>query len=170
MGVVNLFDKVCDRELQLVRPESARLVLGREAMAHAEIEEDVRGLADQEPASLQKWRRERRRFLALTFEQRHDRIVAALPPDVHVIGPCLLEREPDVFAASLDLRPVVELIAHDGSPYHRTGGRSPRNTNRSVNRVSDGEMLVLSITPPLRRWLHHVRDAASVYPDVAITR
>src|SRR5882724_2316056 len=169
MGVVNLLDKVRDRELQLMRPESARLVLGREAMARAEIEEDVRGLADQEPASLQEWRRERRIFLALAFEQRHDRIVAALPPDVHVIGPCLLEREPDVFAASLDLRPVVELIAHDGSPCQRCG-RSPRNTNRSVNRVSDGEMLVLSITPPLGRWLHQVPYAASVYPDVAIAR
>src|SRR6185436_1607817 len=134
MGVVNLFDKVRDRELQLMRPQPARLVLGREAMTRAEIEEDVRGLADQEPASLQERRREWRMFLALAFEQRHDRSVAALPPDVHVIGARLLEREPDVFAASLDFRPVVELIAHGGSPCRGTAteGRRRMPTVRST--------------------------------------
>src|SRR5262245_54963586 len=134
MGVVNLFDKVRDRELQLMRPQPARLVLGRETMARAEIEQDVRGLADQEPASLQERRRERRIFLALAFEQRHDRTVAALPPAVHVVGARLLEREPDVFAASLDLGPIVELIAHGSvsvSPNRRR--RSPTNANRAVD-------------------------------------
>src|SRR3954447_20341372 len=116
MSVMNLFDKVRDRKLQLMCPQPARLVLGREAMARAEIEEDVRGLADQEPSSLQERRREWWIFLALAFEQRHDRTIAALPPDIDVIGAPLLEREPDVFAASLDLRPVVELIAHGRSP------------------------------------------------------
>src|SRR5262245_32528861 len=123
MGVVNLLDKVRDRELQLVCPQPARLVLGREAMARAEIKEDVRGLTDQESASLQERRREWWTFLALAFEQRHDRTIAALPADVDVISARLLEREPDVFAASLDLRPVVEFIAHGGSPCHRTAGR-----------------------------------------------
>src|SRR5262245_64741169 len=136
MGVVNLFNKVRDRELQLMRPQPARLVLGREAMTRPQIEEDVRSLADQEPASLQERRREWRIFLALAFEQRHDRTVASLPRDVDIIGARLLEREPDVLAASLDLRPIVELIAHGGvsvSPNRRR--RSPTNANRSVNRA-----------------------------------
>src|SRR4029450_4629342 len=88
-------------------------------MACAEIEEDVRRLGDQEPARLQERRRERRMLLALAFEQRHDRTIAALPADVDVVGARLLEREPDVFAAPLDLGPGGELIADGESPCHR---------------------------------------------------
>src|SRR5690349_10109085 len=134
MGIVNLFDKVRDRELKLMRPEASRLILGREAMTRPQIEEDVRSLADQEPASLQERRSKWPIFFALAFEQRHDRTVASLPPDVAVIGTRRLEREPDVLAASLDLGPIVELISHGGSPCHRTAaeGRRRMPTVRST--------------------------------------
>src|SRR5262245_28968994 len=118
VGVVNLLDEVRDGELQLMGPQPPRLVLGREAMARTEIEQDVRGLADQEPASLEERRRERRVFLALAVEQRHDRTISALAPNVEVIGARLLEREPDVFAAPLNLGPVIELIAHGECLVH----------------------------------------------------
>ena len=46
MGVVNFQHKIRDRELQLMHPQLCGLGLRRQAMAGAEIEQDVGGLAD----------------------------------------------------------------------------------------------------------------------------
>src|SRR5206468_2574705 len=67
---------------------------------------------DDELARLENRRRERRPLVALAREQRFDRAVAAFAADIDVIGACLFEREADEFAAALDRRPVVELVAH----------------------------------------------------------
>src|SRR5262245_62480512 len=58
MGVMDLLDKVRDRELQLMRPQAAGLIGGRPAVMGAEIHEDVGGLADYQVASLEKRRGE----------------------------------------------------------------------------------------------------------------
>ena len=54
MGVVRLDHQVCDRELQLVRPQPARLVCGTRPEPRTEEQQDVRGLADQQLAGPEK--------------------------------------------------------------------------------------------------------------------
>ena len=63
-------------------------------------------------AGLEDRRCERRMLLALAGDQRLDRRAAALASDVDVVGTGLFEREPDELAATLDGRPIVELVAH----------------------------------------------------------
>ena len=48
MGVVRLVDQVGDGELQLVRPQAPLLRARRQAVARAEEQQDVRGLADRQ--------------------------------------------------------------------------------------------------------------------------
>src|SRR5262249_50162922 len=77
------------------------------------IEEDVGGLREPQFAGLEERRRERRRCHAAAAHQIHHVVFAlAVTRDVDVIGARLLEREPHELAAALDLRPVIELIAH----------------------------------------------------------
>ena len=51
-----------------------------------------------------------------------NRIIAGTPPlasparDVEVVGARLFQRQADEFAAALDRRPVVELVAHLSAP------------------------------------------------------
>ena len=110
MGVMDFDDKIRDRQLQLMQPQPSRFGFRREAMARPEIEQDVGGLPDHEFARFEERRRERRRAARL-HHLRH-RAHAALARHIGVIGAGLLQREADIFAASLDLRPVIKLITH----------------------------------------------------------
>ncbi len=120
MRVVNLVDEVGDRQLELMRPEPAVVVVRRQPQPGAEIQQDVRGLADRHLAVLQKRRRERRSFDARAGQHALQRRHAAAfrlrqPRDVHVVGARVLEREPHELAAPLDPGPVVELVCHTPS-------------------------------------------------------
>jgi hypothetical protein len=85
-------------------------------MTPAEIEQDVGGLGDHELACLEERRRERRRAVARLHHLHHRR--HAIVPRYVVIGRAgILQREADIFAASLDHRPVIELVAHRRSPH-----------------------------------------------------
>src|SRR5262249_26466408 len=53
-------------------------------------------------------------------------LASALAADIDVVGACLLEREADEFAATLDLRPVVELVAHDAIVARMERQRNPQ--------------------------------------------
>jgi len=77
--------------------------------------EDVRGLADDELASLEERRRVRRMRGTLAFEQplhRGHAGLARLTRHIDIVCAGLFQREADKFAAALDGRPVVELVAH----------------------------------------------------------
>jgi hypothetical protein len=52
------------------------------------------------------------------FQKAHHRGHALLwqTGDVHVVGAGFFERQPDEFASALNLGPVIELVAHRGSP------------------------------------------------------
>src|SRR5436190_8282384 len=54
-------------------------------------------------------------LLALTIDQFIDHAVAAPARDIDIVGARLLQREADKFAASLNPRPVVKLVAHGRS-------------------------------------------------------
>ena len=77
MGVVNLNYEIGDRELQLVRPEPSRLVAGREFQTRPEIEQNIRGLGDDELAGFEERRRKGRTRDALAVEELHHRRHAA---------------------------------------------------------------------------------------------
>ena len=104
MAVVDMHDEIGDGELQLMRPQSSRLVARREVQARAEVKQDIRGLRDDDLAGLEKRRRIGRPRAALVLEQFHHRRHAAPPRparDVDVIGAGLFERQADEFAAAL---------------------------------------------------------------------
>src|SRR5438132_1236231 len=100
-------------ELQVVQPEPVGLAPGRKAQAGAEVEEDVRGLGDQQLAGAQERRRERRsldrRALQQTLHRPH---AARTARNVDVIGARVLEREADELAAALNGGPVIERVSH----------------------------------------------------------
>src|SRR6202044_87346 len=140
VGIVDMGDEVGYGELQLMRPQFARLVARRQIEPRAEIKQDIRGLRDDELAGFEKRRRVRRPRAALVFEQLHQRRHAAPARparDVEVIGAGLFEREANEFAATLDARPVVKLITH-GPPASRprpcTARQSPAPTIRHACR------------------------------------
>src|SRR6266571_4944877 len=117
MAVVHFDQPVGDGELQLVQPQPPGFILRRESEARPEIEQNVRGLRDQQPAGSQERRRKGPVALGTVFKQT-DHFLR--PPrqarDISVSGAGILEREADEFAAPLDARPVIELITHSGSP------------------------------------------------------
>src|SRR6267378_862201 len=113
MGIVHLDQPVGDGELQLVQPQPAGLAPGRKAQAGPEVEEDVRGLRDQQLARAQERRRERRPLDRRALEHVLHRLHAARTTrDVDVVGARVLEREADELAAALDGRPVIERVFH----------------------------------------------------------
>ena len=112
MGVVNFQHEIRDRELQLMHHSLPGFRLRRQPMARAEIEQDVGGLADHELAGLEERRRKRRRALSRPHHLHHRSHAVAAARHVGIGGAGLLQREPDIFAAALNGRPVIELIAH----------------------------------------------------------
>ena len=107
VAVVHFDDQVGDGQLQLMRPQAARLVVRHQPQARPEKQQDVGGLADQQIASLQVGRRERRAAHSLVFQEVHQRrqthaAVRRAARDIDIIGAGLLQRQPDEFAAPLD--------------------------------------------------------------------
>src|SRR5258707_15620845 len=102
------------------RPASSR---GRKIKPCAEVEEDVGGLRNHELARLEERRREWGVRGASAFDELHHRRDAALAGasrHVDVVGARLLQGEANEFAAALDPRPVIKLVAPD-SPQHAMG-------------------------------------------------
>ena len=86
----------------------------REAETRTEVEQDVCGLGDNQPACLEERRCVRRSLRALVVHEAQHRVHAAFASARHVdiVGAGFLERKPDELAAALDGRPVIELVAH----------------------------------------------------------
>ncbi|MGY3468603.1 hypothetical protein ACVW0I_005474 [Bradyrhizobium sp. LM6.11] len=116
MGVVNLDHKVGDRELKLMQPELAGLRLRGEGVAGAEIEQDVGGLADDEFSRFEKRRRKGRRALVRVHHLHHRSHAVRTARHVDVGRPRLFQRQPHIFAAALDLGPIVEFVLHGRGP------------------------------------------------------
>jgi hypothetical protein len=82
-------------------------------MPRTQILKDVRGLRDHQPAGLEERRRKRREFFALTLHQRdHPVLAVAAPRHVDIRRARLFQRQPDILPATLDLRPIKQLVAH----------------------------------------------------------
>jgi hypothetical protein len=113
---MHLLHQIGDRELQLVRPQLPVFGLRREAVPPAEVEQNVRGLRDDELPSLEEWRSERRILLARTGHHCEQPLLAAsLARDIDKVRTDILQRQPDEFTPALDVRPVIELVAHGPS-------------------------------------------------------
>src|SRR5258705_13145613 len=72
--------------------------------------QDQRRLRDHRGAGAKERRREDMVALHL---HRHGLHAPRSPRDVDILGTRVLEREADEFAASLDARPVIELVSHN---------------------------------------------------------
>src|SRR6185437_581308 len=116
VGVVNLDQKIGEGQLQLMRPEPAGLLLRGEPETRAQEQQDVGRLADHQPTGLQERRCEGAVGGLSIVENAHEggdpEPLAALARYVDILGTRLLQREPHVFAATLDLWPVEELVDH----------------------------------------------------------
>src|SRR5205807_462986 len=117
MGVVALDHEVSDRKLQLVGPQPPRFAPRRKSMTHSEEQQDVRGLADNELAGLEKRRRKRRMLDPVAVEESHHRWHAAAPArlarQIDIVRAGLFQRQAHEFTATLDRRPIIELVAHE---------------------------------------------------------
>ena len=134
MGVMDFGDKVRDRKLELMRPEPAGFPRWREPVAGAQEQQDVRGLADQQAAGLQKGRSEgRRRDLAAVEKAEHG---ARFPVSRHVfiLDTGLFERQAHELAASLDGGPVIELVTlrHRALPW-RHAARAAESRRKATS-------------------------------------
>src|SRR5262245_2051063 len=104
MGVVDLDHEVGDGKLQLMGPQASGLVAGNKPKPWAEVEQDVRGLGDDELAGLEERRRERGTLRARVVEQLLHRGYAAFAGTarhVDVVGARLFQRQADELAATL---------------------------------------------------------------------
>jgi|SRR5580704_3814725 len=120
MCVVDFDHEVGDRKLQLMRPKSPGLVARRKPMTRTEEEKDVRGLADDELAVLEEWRREWRMLHALAIKKSHDRRHAAAlvrrARHIDIARANFFKRKANEFAAPLNCGPIVQLIRHGDQP------------------------------------------------------
>src|SRR5689334_17211116 len=95
-----------------MHPEPLRLVLRSETNPWSEPVQDQRGLRDDGLARFQDRRREGRMLLALALHEGDVALTPSSTRDIDIVGAGLLEGEADEFAASLDGRPVIQLIPH----------------------------------------------------------
>src|SRR5262249_14862344 len=103
--------------LMLGGSEARKLVVGHQIEPRPEEGEDVRGLRDQEATGPQDRRREGTDLAPRRIQHPLDRLEAASlalrqASHVDVVGGSLFERETNELAATLDARPVVELVLH----------------------------------------------------------
>jgi hypothetical protein len=113
MAVVNLGDKIRNRQLQLMRPQSAGLLFRREAQARTEKNQNVCGLSDDQLTGFQKRRRERWSLYRWAFHNaRHRRHPTGLAGDFYVVRSGVFQSEPNEFSASLYARPIIQFVAH----------------------------------------------------------
>src|ERR1700674_27558 len=105
MCVVDFDHEVGDPKLQLMRPKPPGLVARRKPMTRAEQEKDIRRLADDELAVLEKRRREWRMLHALAIEKSHNRRHAAalvrLARHIDIARANFFERQANEFPAPL---------------------------------------------------------------------
>src|SRR5664279_1252637 len=99
-----------------MHPQSSRFRTWRQAMARAEKEQDVGGLPDHALSRFQKRRSEWWCAFAPLHHFHHRRHAAAAARYIGIIGAGLLQRQPDIFAAALDVRPVIQFVAHGKPP------------------------------------------------------
>jgi hypothetical protein len=124
MRVVDLRDEVGDRKLELVQPRAIGFGARRQPQARPKKKQDVRCLADHEPARLEERRCERWTLDPPPFEKPQERrhphaAMGGDSRDVEIVGGSLFQRKPHELSTALDLGPVVELVSH------RPGGGGP---------------------------------------------
>src|SRR5690625_385690 len=120
MRIVHLLEEVLYRQLQLVKPQTISLLIGRKPQARAKIKENVGRLRDDQLTVLEKRRGEGRPPTAPPVHQRHHRGEATrLPRHIAVLGGGSLKGKTNELAPPLDFRPVIELVDHEPAPSPR---------------------------------------------------
>ena len=115
--VVRLDDEVGERQLELMRPEPARVRFWCKAVPVPEEWPDVGGLPDEAPPRLEEWGCKWRACLRGVVHQReHPLLAAPGAGNVDVRRAGFLERQPHEFATTLDRRPIEELVTQGPPP------------------------------------------------------
>src|SRR5712671_99802 len=141
MGVEDLRVEIEDGELQLMGPQPAWFIRRRETQSRAQEQQDIRRLRDELRAGLEdrrgKWRA--RDVSAFEYSQNCGHAAALrLWQDGHidVAGAGFFQREAYEFTASLDARPVIELVGHKrfspGAEPKQCGTRPTRESGAAV--------------------------------------
>src|SRR5215469_3207407 len=118
-----------------MQPKTARLVTRRKFQARTEVEQNIGNLRDHQFAGLEEWWRERRVLVPPASHHCHHAIHATGFARHIVIGRSgVLKREPDKFAASLNLRPVKQLITHDLTQWSLSKTRKLRSRHGPTSR------------------------------------
>ena len=115
VGFVHLGQQVPDGELKLVGEEALRLGFPDEGQARRQVLEDVGCLCDQQGANPQERRSKRKAEAGLPTKQLkeggHTAGGRGQPCHVEVRGASVFQGEADEFAATLDGRPIIKLVA-----------------------------------------------------------
>ena len=129
MDVVDLGQEVGDGELQLVRPQAARLGLGHQPQPRPQILQDVRRLSDDQVSGFEEGRRKRRTRSGVTIEEalhrRHALAAAAQACHVLVVGTGFLQRQAHELSAPLYARPVIQFVSHVPRSLQRSASTRP---------------------------------------------
>jgi hypothetical protein len=136
--VVHFREQVRDRQLQLVRPQPAGFVLGREPVVLADEQQDVGSLCDDELTGFEIRRGERNRAWMYSIERVVERLFATAfvfgqARHVHVRHCCVLERETGELAPPRNRRPVMQLVLAAGRCDH---GRLLRRLRAACERAA----------------------------------
>eukprot|EP01034_Spumella_vulgaris_P031258 gene31258-38621_t len=114
--------------VELVRPQPAGFGARRQAVAAAQVEQDIGGLPDQQLAGAQHRRRKRgARFFGRIDGGLGGRHAGFSARHVLIGGAGLLQRQPHEFATALDGGPVVQFINHRQLPANCRSGHHARN-------------------------------------------
>ena len=103
---------VGDGQLDLMHAEPLRLVFWRKAEFRPEMQQDGRGLADDDIAVTQEGWRERWGHRRRVVGDAIHRVVTVFSRNIAIFGAGILECQPDEFAASLNAGPVIEFVNH----------------------------------------------------------
>src|SRR5215467_5653764 len=139
-----------------MKPQPARFVTGRKFEARTEIKQNIGDLRDHQFSCLEEWRRERRVFFVPAVHHLHHPVHAArLACDIFVRRTGILQRKPHKLAATLNFRPVEELISH-GTTSQNSRARAwlaPLNDRKWVRsrRYQLTAKQYISPSPPVER-------------------
>src|SRR5215468_984974 len=112
VAVVNLNQKIGDRQLQLVCPQAGRILARCQSVAGADEEQDIRGLRDDLLTCFEERRRKGRGLEPGSIELLEQWRYARTAGYIGVGDAGLLERQANEFPAALNVRPIIKLIGH----------------------------------------------------------
>ena len=142
VGVMGFGHGIGDGELDLVRPDPQLLAATHQLERRCQVQQNRRGLPDDDLTILQEGRRERwmgQFAVVQTAQHRRHTLPCGLGAARHIDVRCAgrLQREANKFASALDARPVVQFIGHGAHcslrPSIEPDPRQPTRTSANTS-------------------------------------